>query len=92
MRLRFTIRDVFWMTLVVVLGVGWWIDHHRPPRFEVFDSAPGIIMGKYRTLIDNQTGDTWIERDSSWISTSQPVAPINYNGGPAGGGGAGGNR
>jgi hypothetical protein len=28
MRLRFTIRDLLWLTLVVALGAGWWIDHH----------------------------------------------------------------
>ena len=29
MRLRFTIRDLFWLTLVVALAVGWWIDHQK---------------------------------------------------------------
>jgi len=27
MRLRFTIRDLLWLTLVVALAVGWWLDH-----------------------------------------------------------------
>jgi len=27
MRLRFTIRDLLWLTLVVAIAVGWWIDH-----------------------------------------------------------------
>jgi hypothetical protein len=26
MPLRFTIRDLFWLTLVVAMAVGWWID------------------------------------------------------------------
>jgi len=26
MRLRFTIRDLLWLTLVVALAVGWWVD------------------------------------------------------------------
>jgi len=26
MRLRFTIRDLLWLTLVVALAVGWWLD------------------------------------------------------------------
>jgi hypothetical protein len=26
MRLRFTIRDLLWLTVVVALAVGWWID------------------------------------------------------------------
>ena len=29
MKLRFTIRDLLWMTLVIVLAVGWWVDHRR---------------------------------------------------------------
>jgi len=27
--LRFTIRDVLWLTLVLGLAVGWWVDHRR---------------------------------------------------------------
>ena len=34
MRLRFTIRDLLWLTLVVGLIVGWWVDHSRQPRDE----------------------------------------------------------
>jgi hypothetical protein len=25
--LRFTIRDVLWLTVVVALSIGWWLDH-----------------------------------------------------------------
>jgi hypothetical protein len=25
-RLSFSLRDVFWLTLVVGMGVGWWVD------------------------------------------------------------------
>jgi hypothetical protein len=24
---RFTIRDVLWLTVVVAMGVGWWMEH-----------------------------------------------------------------
>jgi len=24
-----TIRDLLWLTLVVALAVGWWVDHRR---------------------------------------------------------------
>lgn len=27
MRIRFTIRDLFWLTLVVALATGWWLEH-----------------------------------------------------------------
>ena len=26
---RFTIRDVLWLTVVVALAVGWWVDRER---------------------------------------------------------------
>ena len=26
---RFTIRDVLWLTVVVALAVGWWLDSRR---------------------------------------------------------------
>jgi hypothetical protein len=26
---RFTIRDVLWLTVVVALAVGWWVEHRR---------------------------------------------------------------
>jgi hypothetical protein len=29
MRLRFTIRDLLWLTLVVAMGLGWWLDHRH---------------------------------------------------------------
>jgi hypothetical protein len=32
---HFKIRDLLWLTVVVALGVGWWVDHRRltAPRF-----------------------------------------------------------
>ena len=32
MRLRFTIRDLLWLTVVVALAVGWWLDHAKLPE------------------------------------------------------------
>jgi hypothetical protein len=26
---RFTIRDVLWLTVVIALAVGWWVDRQR---------------------------------------------------------------
>ena len=31
--MKFTIRDLLWLTVVVGLGVGWWIDHYRPENY-----------------------------------------------------------
>jgi hypothetical protein len=29
MRLRFSVRDLLWLTLVVALAVGWWLDRRK---------------------------------------------------------------
>ena len=51
MRLRFTIRDLLWLTALVALAVGWWLDHHRSSknRFQVSDG------GSVLTIVDSQT-------------------------------------
>jgi hypothetical protein len=45
MKPRFTIRDLVWLTLVVAMGVGWWLDHARltapvSPYLQWFQSHP----------------------------------------------------
>jgi hypothetical protein len=35
--LKLTLRDLFWLVLVVAMGVGWWIDRSRLQR-EAVDS------------------------------------------------------
>lgn len=27
--MKFTIRDLLWLTVVVALGVGWWVEHRH---------------------------------------------------------------
>jgi hypothetical protein len=50
-RLSFTLRDVFWLTLVMGMGVGWWIDHTNLVRYrEMFEwhfpSSSGQPVGQ----------------------------------------------
>ena len=38
---RFTIRGVLWLTVVVALGLGWWIDRRElDRRFQVEERLP----------------------------------------------------
>jgi hypothetical protein len=38
MKPRFSIRDLLWLTVVVALAVGWWLDRERLKRgFGIFD-------------------------------------------------------
>lgn len=30
--MRFTIRDIIWLTLVVALAMAWWVDHDQQWR------------------------------------------------------------
>ena len=44
MHIRYTIRDLFWLTLVVAMAAGWWLDHrHNPiadhPFFKILPQA-----------------------------------------------------
>ena len=32
--IRFTIRDLLWLMVVVGLGVGWWLDHRKLLQLE----------------------------------------------------------
>jgi len=34
MRFRFTIRDLLWLTLVVAMGVGWWLDLQKTAKLK----------------------------------------------------------
>jgi hypothetical protein len=66
MRLRFTIRDLLWLTLVVALIAAWSIDHWRKPsgryrlvetesELEIFDSKRNVFWRK-------DDGDHWTMR------------------------------
>ena len=38
---RFTIRDVLWLTVVVALGVSWWLEHrHHATKNEAWINLP----------------------------------------------------
>jgi hypothetical protein len=40
MRLRFTIRDLLWLAVVVALAVGWWLDHKPPTPKPIVVNLP----------------------------------------------------
>jgi hypothetical protein len=45
MRVRFSIRDLLWLTLVVGMAVAWWIDHRvsRTDKHYVIREVPNIL-------------------------------------------------
>jgi len=40
MRFRFTIRDLLWLTALVAMALGWWLDHNRLVAVAVFKIKP----------------------------------------------------
>jgi hypothetical protein len=45
-KLRFTIRDVLWLMVVIGLAEGWWLDHRR---VELETARCALIMDRYRS-------------------------------------------
>jgi len=42
MRLRFTIRDLFWLTALLAMALAWWVDHRKNyERWKIDFIAPG---------------------------------------------------
>ena len=74
LRMKFSIRDALWLTALVAVGLGWWIDRARRPE----PPQPVVESGKYDVivtgkdadkiyLLDARTGQMW-ERysDGQW--------------------------
>jgi hypothetical protein len=48
---RFTIRDVLWLTVVVALAVGWWIEHKTHVSSVATVKALEATVAKQKSLI-----------------------------------------
>ena len=59
MRLRFTIRDLLWLTVVVALAVGWWVDHGK---FKTKTETMQMQVGKLE--MENHNLRSWREPDT----------------------------
>ena len=46
MRIRFTIRELLLLTLVVAVSLGWWMDHHQhllPPIETLVENYNSVL-------------------------------------------------
>lgn len=70
MRLRFSIRDLFWLTLVVAFGLRWWLDHKwkDSPAYWVIERTNG------QTIIHNcETGASIVMREGQTEYLARPM-------------------
>jgi hypothetical protein len=84
MRFRFTIRDLLWLTLVVAMGVGWWVSYRSysaPPRFQV--SFEDTHEDKDMYLTDRQTGEVWVKTHDAAGTRWYRTSPMPAQGTPA---------
>ena len=64
MKIRFTLRDVFWLTIVIAITVGFWIAHQR---------YVDRVMSQDPTLIHLREMLSVIESSSAPESESSPA-------------------
>jgi hypothetical protein len=69
MKLRFTIRDLMWLTLVGAMAVGWFIDHRRLNKVPQQDSVLSKSDGRFAPEMDPD----WLRliRDASRTATDK---------------------
>jgi hypothetical protein len=64
-RLSFTLRDVFWLTLVVGMGVGWWVRERQTAA--TIQLSQRRARALERALEDDDWSIRW-ENDRLYIS------------------------
>jgi hypothetical protein len=65
MKLRFSIRDLLWLTALVAVLVGWWLDHRHlmvgQGRYSFYKTRKGDL------ILDNTTDQAWVRIDDAWV-------------------------
>ena len=66
MRFRFSIRDLLWLTALIAMGLGWWVEHWRSGRahYQIIETGGQAIIS------DRYTGDAWEKEGHRWVVIS----------------------
>ena len=73
MRIRFTIRDLLWLTAVVAILLAWRFNHPAPAvgRYQIIP-RPGFLP----LMFDTATGRVWEQVNTNkWSELNSPVSP-----------------
>jgi hypothetical protein len=66
---RFTIRDLLWLTALVAMAIGWWLDHARTQRF---DATVASLLRLRGISVAEMDGAVWVIRSApneSWANS-----------------------
>jgi hypothetical protein len=74
MKLRFTIRDLFWLTALISLASGWWLDHRIWKR-GYDDAAAHASNGDRQIKILNGRVELLEERKPSFFKLTPAIPP-----------------
>ena len=66
---RFTIRDLLWLTVMVALGLGWWL-HHRAWAEKYSDTVHDSKIWQARTEAMQVKVDILVERLTEQAATN----------------------
>jgi hypothetical protein len=76
MRVRFTLADLLWLSLVVALAVEWWLDHRRIAA----DAANQVSALKLQMMLtQDEARQSFKQNDAfqSQLVQRQPESPID---------------
>lgn len=68
--MRFSIRDMMWLTVVVAMAFAWYfVKPNTPGRYTI-----GIDPGRNSALlVDTATGQCWERYGKEWIDIGNPT-------------------
>jgi hypothetical protein len=72
--LRFTIRDLLWLMVVVGLASGWWVDHRRisdDPQWRTIAGALEQLLLDQGYGIGWGGGDVFISKDGKTVGKAR---------------------
>ena len=80
---RFSIRDLLWLTLVVAMGAGWWVDRGR------IEDTTAIELMEARNMRDDAKREiAWLKRAlentglevsrEGYVVRVKPFSPLLY--------------